>query len=111
MSVTNEERDIFLLDFIQLHLEQEISNYAIDATEDIIDEENDETVRALWWSVGPCQTCMVIAPSGEIKAYKPLKTHKAVNRYDLLLQATNCIIQLLHTCYSEEVEAETTVKK
>ena len=111
MSAPNDIMDKELLDFLQFHLEREISNWAIDITEDLLDEDNNETCRSFWFSVGPCQTVIVISPSWEIKFYKPMKTHKAFNKYDLLTQVSNCIIQLLHSCYSEEVESETTVKK
>ena len=111
MKATSHESDKELLDFLQFHLEHDISSWAIDATEDLFDEEKDETCRAFWFSVGPCQTCVVIAPTWEIKFFKPLKTHKAINKYDLLTQVSNCIIELLHTCYLEAASEMTTVKK
>ena len=107
MKATNDEADKQLLDFLQVHLEREVSNWAIDATEDLFDEDNDETCRSFWFSVGPCQTVIVIAPTWEIKFFKPLKTHKAINKYDLITQVSNSIIELLHACYAEAV-AETT---
>ena len=106
MRATSDESDKQLLDFLQFHLEREVSNWAIDATEDLFDEDNDETCRSFWFSVGPCQTVIVIAPTWEIKFFKPLKTHKAINKYDLLTQVSNCIIELLHARYTEAV-AET----
>ena len=81
---------------------------------DLFDEDNDETCRSFWFSVGPCQTVIVIAPTWEIRFFKPLKTHKAINKYDLLTQVSNCIIELLHSCYLEaaaETAASTAVKK
>ena len=111
MKARNDEADIELLDFLQFNLEHEVSNWAIDATEDLFDKDNNETCRSFWFSVGPCQTVIVIAPTWEIKFYKPLKTHKAINKYDLLTQVSNCIIELLHSCYTAGIEAEMTVKK
>ena len=114
MKATNDEADKQLLDFLQVHLEREVSNWAIDATEDLFDEDNDETCRSFWFSVGPCLTVIVIAPTREIKFFKPLKTHKAINKYDLLTKVKKCIIELLYTCYTEavaETAATTAVKK
>ena len=98
------------LDFLQFHLEHQISNWAVDATEDLFDEDNNETCRSFWFSVGPCQTVIVIAPTWEIKFFKPLKTHKAINKYDLLTQFSNFIIELLHQCYVEAVAETAAVK-
>ena len=114
MSATNDTADKQLLDFPQFHLEREISSWAIDAAEDLFDEDSDETYRSFWFSVGPCQTVIVIAPTWEIKFFKPLKTHKAINKYDLLTQVRNCIIELLYACNLEaaaETAAITAVKK
>ena len=111
MKEWNEKADKELLDFLQFHLEREINNWAIDATEDLFDEDNDETCGSFWFSVGPCQTVIVIAPTWEIKFFKPLKTHKAINKYDLLTQVSNCIIELLHQCYLEAASEMATVKK
>lgn len=106
MRATNDGADKQLLDFLQVHLEREISNWGIDATDDLFDKDNDETCRSFWFSVGPCQTIIVIATTWEIKFFKPLKTHKAINKYDLLTQVSNCIIDLIHACYTEVI-AET----
>ena len=106
MRATNDAADKQLLDFLQVHLEREVSNWGIDATEDLFNEDNDETCRSFWLSVGPCRTVIGITPTWEIKFFKPLKTHKAINKYDLLTQFSNFIIELLHTCYVEAV-AET----
>ena len=114
MSATNDTADKQLLDFLQFHLEREISSWAIDAAADLFDEDNDETCRSFWLSVGPCQTVIVIAPTWEIKFFKPLKIQKAINKYDLLIQVSNCIIELLYACYLEaaaETAATAAVKK
>ena len=111
MKEWNDKADKELLDFLQVQLDHQISNWAIDATEDLFDEDNNETCRSFWFSVGPCQTVIVIAPTWEIKFFKPLKTHKAINKYDLLTQVSNCIIKLLHQCYLEAASEMATVKK
>ena len=111
MKEWNDKADKELLDFLQVQLDHQISNWAIDATEDLFDEDNNETCRSFWFSVGPCQTVIVIAPTWEIKFFKPLKTHKAINKYDLLTQVSNCIIELLHQCYLEAASEMATVKK
>ena len=111
MKEWNDKADKELLDFLQFHLEREISSWAIDAAEDLFDEDNNETCRSFWFSVGPFQTVIVIAPTWEIKFFKPLKTHKAINKYDLLTQVSNVIIELLHTCYLEAASEMETVKK
>ena len=110
MKEWNEKADKELLDFLQFHLEHQISNWAVDATEDLFDEDNNETCRSFWFSVGPCQTVIVIAPTWEIKFFKPLKTHKAINKYDLLTQVSIVIIELLNQCYVEAAAETAAVK-
>ena len=53
MRATSDESDKQLLDFLQFHLEREISNWAIDATEDLFDEDNEKPVvrSGFRWSV------------------------------------------------------------
>ena len=40
------------LDFIQNHIEENVFNYALERTEDLYDEDEDQIVRAMIWSVG-----------------------------------------------------------
>ena len=62
MSATNDEADKQLLDFLQFHLEREVSNWAIDATEDLFDEDNDETCL-LYTSPSPRDATLSRMPS------------------------------------------------
>jgi hypothetical protein len=83
--MTEAEKRSFveMLDAIQSTLEEEITNYSLESTEDLNDEENDWVSRALWFSRGVNEFFVVLTPYGEIRA-----AHKRIPR-DLLIQITN----------------------
>ena len=51
MTDIEEANDIRLLNLLEKTLEADIFNYALERTEDLFDEDEDEIVRALFWSV------------------------------------------------------------
>ena len=48
----NKKRDILLLNKIQNHLESRISDYCLVKSEDLLDEEHNQVVRAFFWGQG-----------------------------------------------------------
>jgi hypothetical protein len=83
--MTEAEKRSFveMLDVLQSILEAEITNYSLDSTEDLNDEENDWVSRVLWFSRGGKEFFVVLTPYGEIRA-----SHKRIPR-ELLIQITN----------------------
>ena len=74
MTDIEEANDIRLLNLLEKTLEADIFNYALERTEDLFDEEEDEIVRALFWSVGVEEYCVVVTPLGSIKEAVKTKT-------------------------------------
>lgn len=85
--MTEAEKRSFveMLDVLQATLEEEITNYSLESTEDLNDEENDWVSRVLWFSRGVNEFFVVLTPYGEIRA-----SHKRISR-ELLSQIANSI--------------------
>jgi hypothetical protein len=85
--MTEAEKRSFaeMLDVLQAILEEEITNYSLEFTEDVNDEENDWISRVLWFSRGNKEFFVVLTPYGEI-----LASHKRIPR-ELLAQIANSI--------------------
>ena len=107
MTDIEEANDIRLLNLLEKTLEADIFNYALERTEDLLDEDEDEIVRALFWSVGVEEYCVVVTPLGCIKEAMKTKTEEGTKNdgtlpSDLLLQVFNSIQLLTHRCYEPE---------
>jgi hypothetical protein len=90
--MTQAERESYLdlLDFLQSNLEEQITNYSIESTEDLFDEDYDCCSRVVRFSRGEKEFYVVITPFGEIRAI-----HKRIPR-DLLVQVTNSINSFIY---------------
>lgn len=69
MTEMEKEVDVLLLDELQSIYESEISNFSLEATEDIYDEEGDTIVRNLVWNRGLKNYNVVYTATGTILAY------------------------------------------
>ena len=69
MTITDKEKNIYqdMLDMLTWKLEKEISNYSLESTEDLLDEEEGYISRNLRWSRGTKVHRMVINPYGQIR--------------------------------------------
>ena len=85
MTITEEDRKVFvdMLDMITWRLEKEISNYALESHEDLLDEEEGYMSRSLTWSRGTKTHGMVINPYGQ---FRWVEEKTPMN---LLVQVTN----------------------
>jgi hypothetical protein len=52
MTKTEQESQVELLDMLQEQYEESISNFALDHTEDLNDEDYDQVVRTMYFSRG-----------------------------------------------------------
>ena len=57
-----------LLFFLEKYLEREISDYSLDESYDLIDTEEGNLIRVIWFSRGMEDTFICLSPLGEIKA-------------------------------------------
>ena len=111
MTKTQEANDIALLDLLQEELEDAIYNYAVEETEDLLDEEEDVILRALHWSVGLSKYVVVIHPLGFVKTLFALSDDddegEAAGIPDnFVLQVTNTILSFTHETYDYGKEAD-----
>ena len=102
-----QEQDLELLDLIQENLEEDIYNFAIERTEDLYDEDEDQLVRALFWSVGTSVYGVVVTPMGNIKSIFQVEPKEEAEEFglfpsDLMVQVFNSILDLTHRCYETE---------
>jgi hypothetical protein len=74
------------LSHLESILERNISNYALDDTEDLYDEDNNFVVRVLKWSRGDKEWNVVITPFSQIRT-----ASKNIPR-DLLMQIFNVLV-------------------
>jgi hypothetical protein len=79
-----------LLDILQEHLEEFISNYALDQVEDLNDEEYDQIVRTMYFSRGNKEHWVVMTPYGQIRS-----SSKSTPK-DLIVQIGNASIELFY---------------
>jgi hypothetical protein len=85
MTEVEKRSFVEMLDALQAILEEEITNFSLESTEDLNDEENDWVSRALWFSRGDKEFFVVLTPYGVIRA-----SHKKIPR-ELLSQIANSI--------------------
>ena len=90
MTTSEQETQSQLLDILQEHLEEFISNYALDQVEDLNDEEYDQIVRTLYFSRGNKEHWVVMTPYGQIRS-----SSKSTPK-DLIVQIGNAAIELLY---------------
>jgi hypothetical protein len=90
MTTSEQETQSQLLDILQEHLEEFISNYALDQVEDLNDEEYDQIVRTLYFSRGNKEHWVVMTPYGQIRS-----SSKSTPK-DLIVQIGNASIELFY---------------
>jgi hypothetical protein len=90
MTTSEQETQSQLLDILQEHLEEFISNYALDQVEDLNDEEYDQIVRTMYFSRGNKEHWVVMTPYGQIRS-----SSKSTPK-DLIVQIGNAAIELLY---------------
>lgn len=91
-----EQKDwIKCLNHVTAHIEEEVSNYALDKVEDLYDEDDDWMVRALFWSRGMNNYEMVLTPFGQLKWVNP----KAPR--GLIVQVMNASIESVMDAYED----------
>jgi hypothetical protein len=91
--MTSTEREIQkeLLSILQEQFEELISNYALDQTEDLNDEEYDQVVRTMYFSRGDKEHWVVMTPYGQIRS-----TSKSSPK-DLIIQISNASLELVYS--------------
>jgi hypothetical protein len=95
MTKTEQERQVELLDMLQEQYEESISNFALDHTEDLNDEDYDQVVRTMYFSRGDKQCWIVLTPYGQIRS-----TSKSSPK-DLIVQISNATIDLYATALDD----------
>ena len=90
MTTSEQETQSQLLDILQEHLEEFISNYALDQVEDLNDEEYDQIVRTMYFSRGNKEHWVVMTPYGQIRS-----SSKSTPK-DLIVQIGKAAIELLY---------------
>lgn len=91
MTDIDKEIDISILDDLQALYEKEITNFSLEETEDIYDEDADAVVRNLVWNRGVKTYFVVYNTVGCILAYS-----KRIPR-EILVEMMNQSIQLMMT--------------
>ena len=71
MSEEELEDELEILNCFETWLEAFISDYALDCSHSLINEEEEEMVRAYWFSKGMEDTFVVLNPSFQIKGFDP----------------------------------------
>jgi hypothetical protein len=90
MTTSEQETQSQLLDILQEHLEEFISNYALDQVEDLNDEEYDQIVRTMYFSRGNKEHWVAMTPYGQIRS-----SSKSTPK-DLIVQIGNASIELFY---------------
>lgn len=67
MNMQNQSEYTDMLEALTWDLERNITNYVLQSTQDVNDEENDLIVRALEWERGNKGYTIVITPYGQIR--------------------------------------------
>jgi hemolysin-activating ACP:hemolysin acyltransferase len=89
------------LSHLESILESNISNYALDDSEELYDEDNDLSLRALKWSRGDKEWYVVITPFGQIRS-----AHKDAP-HNLIIQISNTLVDvILEMLWRKEDEYE-----
>ena len=60
-----------ILDFLEQYLGSEITDYCLDLSHDLLDTEQGDLVRTLWFSRGMEDTFLCLTPGGWIQAMDP----------------------------------------
>ena len=60
-----------ILEFLEKYLEQEITDYCLDESFDLIDTDESDLIRTLWFSRGMEDTYILISTDGGIKTMDP----------------------------------------
>ena len=71
MEKEDVQKNEFVLDFLETHLQASISDYSLDETCTLVDNENCCLVRTYWFSKGMIDTCICINPDGQIAGMDP----------------------------------------
>ena len=97
MTITEEQQQIYtdMLDMLTWKLEKEITNYALDDQEDLLDEDEGYVSRSLSWSRGTKVHRIVINPYGQFRWVED-KTPK-----NLLIQITNTNLETVYSVLGE----------
>lgn len=90
MTTSEQDTQSQLLDILQEHLEEFISNYALDQVEDLNDKEHDQIVRTMYFSRGNKEHWVVMTPYGQIRS-----SSKSTPK-DLIVQIGNASIELFY---------------
>jgi hypothetical protein len=88
--MTKEENED-ALDFIQSRLEDSITNYALMKTEDLLDEEENQIVRAFFWEQGTREYILTLTPAARIRMI-----HTKKFPHNLIQQICNELVSLTH---------------
>ena len=112
MTDLQEEQHIMCLDFIQNHIEENVFNYALERAEDLYDEDEDQIVRAMIWSVGISEYGVVMTPLGYLKSIFQIAPEEEAEEggyvpSDLFTAVTNAVLDLTHMCYATQEEPTT----
>jgi hypothetical protein len=91
MTTAEQETQKELLNILQGQLEEFISNYALDQTEDLNDEEYDQVVRAMYFSRGDKDYWVVMTPYGQIRSASKSSPK------DLIIQIGNASVELVYS--------------
>jgi hypothetical protein len=75
MDTAKETGNQFLLDFIQMKFEKDITNWELVSTEDLFDEERDEVIRVFNFNRGIKNNFVIVNPRCYIKGI----SHKISN--------------------------------
>ena len=95
MTGTEKESYLELLNILQDQYEECISNFALDHTEDLNDEDYDQVVRTMYFSRGDKEYWVVLTPYGQIRS-----TSKSSPK-DLIVQISNATIDLYATALDD----------
>ena len=89
MTATDRKEMVEMMEHITFQLERNITNYKLEAAEDLHDEDLDQIVRALKWIRGAKQPFVTITPFGFIH-----HVDKAAPK-NLVIQMANSVLDLL----------------
>ena len=96
--MTSEDRGIQIdcLRCLETALEEQIANFSLDKTEDLHDEEEDDILKALWWSQGNDEWFVVMDALGYIRAAS------SDTPSDLLIQMHNTYAAIMQAGRDQE---------
>ena len=71
MSEQSVEESTEILEFLEKYLEQKITDYSLDESVDLIDTDESDPIRTLWFSRGMEDTYILLTTDGGIKTMDP----------------------------------------